>query len=101
MVRTRYERKGEETKLHDVDQKWPAGEMVALGIDTALAVDAFGSPAARKLVARWPTAEHDEAAMAGLYMEMTAVVRAELGTIEAAPSTMPEDSDVAPIADYR
>jgi hypothetical protein len=85
MARTRYERKGEEAKLREVERKWPKADRVEMSIEAVLAVDAFGSAASRDLLGQWAAACPDETAMSRMYDEMAALVRTELGTIELHP----------------
>jgi hypothetical protein len=81
LARARYERKGEHEKLAEVEKIFPKGERVRMSIEARIALEAFGSAAARRSPAAWyHAAGKGESQMQEVYDQLVAVVREELGT---------------------
>ncbi|GAA1859606.1 hypothetical protein [Asanoa iriomotensis] len=89
LARARYERKGDDEKLAEVHKSFPKGERVRMSIDAQIAVETFGSVAARRATARWADAAGEgEERMREVYEQLVALARAELGA-EALDETLP------------
>ncbi|WP_203718385.1 hypothetical protein, partial [Asanoa siamensis] len=81
LARARYEEEGEDEKLAEVHKTFPKGERVRMSIEARIAVEAFGSPAARHATALWSEAAAEgEDRMREVYEQLVRVVREELGT---------------------
>ncbi|MEV0714644.1 hypothetical protein [Asanoa sp. NPDC050611] len=80
MARARYERKGDDEKLAEVHRSFPKGERVRMSIEAQIAVETFGSAAARRATALWADAAGvGEERMRQVYEQLVALARAELG----------------------
>jgi hypothetical protein len=69
-------------RLEEIDRMWPKGERFRMAAEAEIAVDAFGSPAARAWQKRsheaYPQKDLDK--LKAMYEDFLAIVRQELGT---------------------
>jgi hypothetical protein len=76
--RIRYERKGEEQKLAEVEHKWPKRDRVQMAIQATTALEVYGSPPARDFLRQWQKAM-SEKELNKVYRGALALFRSELG----------------------
>jgi len=90
--RQKYERRGDEVHLRQVEERWPRSERLRMLVEADIALEVYGSEGAREAVAEWTALDdpHDGDAYERFYQRFLSICRRDLGAASPTPQPRPE-----------
>jgi hypothetical protein len=90
--RQKYERRGDEVHLRQVEERWPRSERLRMVVEADIALEVYGSQGAREAVAEWTALDdpHDGDAYERFYERFLNICRRDLGAASATPEPRPD-----------
>jgi hypothetical protein len=84
--RQKYERRGDATHLHEVDERWPRAERLRMLVEGDIALGIYGSGDARRVLAEWTALEdpHKDDAYLRFYRQFVTICQRDLGIVDVA-----------------
>jgi hypothetical protein len=92
--RQKYERRGDDVHLHQVEERWPRSERLRMVVEADIALGVYGSEEAREAVAEWTALDdpHGGSAYERFYERFLDICRRDLGATSVTPEPRPDSA---------